>query len=69
MRIDGISKFLKVNKRLIVHFHYHLKCEDITDNEGDIELESMESSQNTVFACNLSKLIVFNEDRCYFQVF
>ena len=46
-----------------------MKCQDITDNEGDIELESTESSQNTVFACNLSKLIVFNENRWYFQVF
>ena len=46
-----------------------MKCQDITDNEGDIELESMVSSQNTVFACNLSKLMVFNENRWYFQVF
>ena len=61
--------FLNVNKRLIVHFHYHLKCLDITDNEGDIELESMESRQNTVFACNLSKLSVFNDNRRFFQVF
>ena len=61
--------FLKVTKKYIVHFHYQMKCQDITDNEGDIELESMVSSQNTVFACNLSKLMVFNENRWYFQVF
>ena len=61
--------FLKVSKKYIVHFHYHLKYQDITDNEGDIELESMESSQNTVYACNLSILIVFNKNRWYFQVF
>ena len=52
------QSFLKVNKRLIVHFHYHLKCQDITDNEGDIELESMESSQNTFCPCNVLKLRV-----------
>ena len=69
MRIDGISNFLNVNKRLIVHFHYHLKCQDITDNEGDIELESMESSQKTFFPCNVLKLRVFNESRWYFKLF
>ena len=61
--------FLNVNKRLIVHFLYHLKCQDITDNERDIELESMESSQNTALACNVSKLSVFNKNRWYFKVF
>ena len=69
MRTMVFPSFLNVNKKYIVHFHYHLKCQDITDNEGDIELESMESSQNTVFACNLLKLMVFNENRWYFQVF
>ena len=43
-----------INKNLM-YVYYHLKCQDITDKEGDIKLEVMESSRNTVFSYNLVK--------------
>ena len=33
----------------MIYFHYHQKFQDITDNIGDIELDLIQSSQNTVF--------------------
>ena len=48
-----------MNKKSTVYFHYHLKCQNITDSEGDIELETIESSQNTGIFCNLSKCHIF----------
>ena len=41
--------YLDVIKKKMVYFHYHKKCQDITDNRGDIELDSIQTSQNTVF--------------------
>ena len=54
--------FLNINKKWTVYFQYHEKCQNITDNEGDIELETTESSQNTGIACNVSKCHLFNEN-------
>ena len=45
----GFETYLDVIKNKMTYFHYHEKCQDITDNRGDIELDLMESSQNTVF--------------------
>ena len=61
--------FLNINKKYTVYFHYHLKCQNIADNEGDIELGSMESSQNTEIACILSKSRLSTENRRYFRHF
>ena len=41
--------YLDVIKITMIYFHYHQKCQDITDNRGHIALDLMESSQNTVF--------------------
>ena len=51
--------FLNINNKWTFYFHYHLKCQNITDNEGDIELKTIESSQNTGIACNLSNCDLF----------
>ena len=48
----GFETYLDVIKKKMIYFHYHQKCQDITDNRGDIELDSIQSSQNTVFTCN-----------------
>ena len=45
----GFETDLDVIKKVMIYFHYHQKCQDITDNRGDIEVDLMESSQNTVF--------------------
>ena len=50
MTMDEICNFLNKIKKLTVHFQYHLKCQDITDKEGDIKLDLMESSQNNEFS-------------------
>ena len=30
-----------VIKKKLAYFHYHLKCQNITDTEGDIEIDLM----------------------------
>ena len=45
----GYQLYLDVIKKEMIYFHYHQKCQDITDNRGDIELDLIQSSQNTVF--------------------
>ena len=37
----------KINKKL-ESFYYHDNCQHIYDNEGDIKLDEVERSQNTV---------------------
>ena len=46
---NGFETYLDVIKKTLICFHYHQKCQDITDNTGDIENDLMQSSQNTVF--------------------
>ena len=41
---------------LMVHIHYHLKCQEITDNEGDNKLWLMQSIQMVVFATDMGRL-------------
>ena len=45
----GFETYLDVIKKKMIYFHYHQKCQDITDNRCDIELDLIQSSQNTVF--------------------
>ena len=45
----GFETYLDVIKKTMIYFHYLQKCQDITDNRGDIELDLIQSSQNTVF--------------------
>ena len=45
----GFETYLDVIKNKMISFHYHQKCQDITDSIGDIELDLTKSSQNTVF--------------------
>ena len=52
MRIDRIWTDLDKTKKKHVYFHLHNKCQDITDNRGDIELDLSESKQNTVLTNN-----------------
>ena len=40
-------------KNDLVYFHYHLNCQDISDNRGDNELCLVKSSQSTVNASYL----------------
>ena len=48
----GSEIYLDKIKKKQVYFHLHLKCQDIADNRGDIELDLSESNQNTVFTNN-----------------
>ena len=47
----GFETYLDVIKKKMIYFHYHQKCQHFTDNRGDVELDWMQSSQNTVFTC------------------
>ena len=55
--------YLDVIKKKLAYFHYHLKCQNITDTEGDIEIDLMKSNQNTVFTYNLLKCCQFDDNR------
>ena len=44
----GFETYLDLIKKKLIYFHHHQKCQDITDNRGDIELDLIESSQNIV---------------------
>ena len=59
----GFETYLDVVKKKMVWFQYHLKCQDITDNRGDIEVYLMISSQNTVFIDNYVNLCQFNTNQ------
>ena len=45
----GFEIYLDVIKKKMIYIHYHQKCQDITDNRGDIEVDLIASSQNAVF--------------------
>ena len=45
----GFETYLVVIKNKMIYFHYNLKCHDITENRGDIEVDLIQSIQNTVF--------------------
>ena len=45
----AFETYLDVIMNKMIYFHYHQKCQDITDSTGDIELDLTKSSQNTVF--------------------
>ena len=49
LKAIGFDTYLDVIKKQMFYFHYHQKCQDITDSTGDIELDFTKSSQNTVF--------------------
>ena len=48
-KLTGLETYLDVIKKNIIYSHYHQKCQDITDNRDDIELDLIQTSQNTVF--------------------
>ena len=50
----GYELYLDVIKKTIIYFHYHHKCQDITDNRSniDIKFDLIQSSQKTVFTSN-----------------
>ena len=56
----GLSTDLDAINKNLMYLYYHLKCQDITDKVGDIKLEVMKSSQNTVISYNLVKWCQFN---------
>ncbi len=39
----GFEAYLDEIKKKHVYFHYHLICQNITDNAGDIKLELLQS--------------------------
>ena len=45
----GFETYLDVIKKKMIYFHYHRKCQDITDNTDDIDIDLIQSSENTVF--------------------
>ena len=49
LKAIGYETYLDLFKNQMIYFHYHQKCQDITDSKGDIELDLPKSSQNTVF--------------------
>ena len=63
LQSKGLSTDLDVINKNFMYVYYHLKCQDITDNEGDIKIEVMESSRNTVFSYILVKWCRFNSSQ------
>ena len=51
-KLAGFETYLDVIKKTMIYYRYDQKCQDITDNKGDIELDLIQSSQNNVFTCN-----------------
>ena len=49
LKLTGFETYLAVIKKTMIYFHCHQKCQDITANRGDIELDVIQSSQKTVF--------------------
>ena len=49
-KLPGFKTYLDVIKKKMIYFHYHQKCQDITDNRGDIELDLIQSSHNSLFS-------------------
>ena len=45
----GFETYLDVIEKKMIDFHYHQKCQGITDNRGDIKLYLIQSRENTVF--------------------
>ena len=39
LKAIGYETYLDVVKNQMIYFHYHQKCQDITDSTGDIELD------------------------------
>ena len=64
----ALSTDLDVINKNLMYVYYHLKCQDITDKEGDIKLKLMESSQNTVISYNVVKLCQFNSNQKDYQL-
>ena len=48
--IVGNEGFLIVIKKKLEYFQYHVKCQDIPDNIGDIELVPSKRCQSTMHA-------------------
>ena len=59
----GLSTDLDIINKNLIYVYYHLKCKVITDNEGDIKLEVMESIRNIVFSFNLVKWFQFDANQ------
>ena len=51
----GLSTDLDLINKNLMYVYYHLKCQDITEKEGDIKLGVMESSRNIVISYNIVK--------------
>ena len=64
----GLSTDLDLINKNLMYVYYHLKCQDITDNEGDIKLKVMESSPNILFSYNLDKWCRFNSSQQDYQL-
>ena len=45
----GFEAYLDEIRKKHVHFHYHLNCQHIADNGGDIKFQLLESNKNTLF--------------------
>ena len=43
-KLTGLQTYFDVIKKTMIYEHYHRKCQDITDNRGDIELDLIQSS-------------------------
>ena len=68
LQSKGLSTDLDAINKNLMYVYYHLKCQDITDNEGDIKLEVMESSRNTVFSYKFVKWCRFNSSQQDYQL-
>ena len=66
LQSKGLSTDLDVINKNFMYVYYHLKCQDITDKDGDIKLEVMESSQNIVISYNLVKWFQFDSNQKYY---
>ena len=49
--IDRICIFVAEFKKMVLYFHYHLKCRHIHDKKGAIEVDLLKSSRMNFYHC------------------
>ena len=59
----GLVSFLQEFKKMVLYFHYHLKCQHIHDKKGAIEVDLLKSSRMNFYHCYYLKLHQINMNR------
>ena len=64
--VSNLQEFKKIVhefKKMVLYFHYHLKCRHIHDKKGAIEVDLLKSSRMNFYHCYYLKLHQINMNR------